>query len=104
MAIALEPTYAYFYLGRADIYSMKGEDELAKEDYEKVIELDTIPVSYSYTQYAFMKLGQKEKSLEFINKIIGEDRDNAGNYYDAACLYAWLGEKEKAIEKLRIAL
>lgn len=39
----LKPDYAYAYLGRGDMYEKLGKHELAKKDYYKVIELDTIP-------------------------------------------------------------
>ena len=32
-----------------------------------------------------------------MNKVIANDPDNAGNYYDAACLHSRMGELEKAI-------
>ena len=38
-----------------------------------------------------------------MNKVIENDPDNAGNYYDAACLYSRMGETDKALEFLRTA-
>lgn len=38
-----------------------------------------------------------------MDKVIAIDPDNAGNYYDAACLHSRMGELEKAIDFLRIA-
>lgn len=43
MAIVLQPDYAYAYLGRGDMYALKGDKKSAEADYKKVIELDTIP-------------------------------------------------------------
>lgn len=63
MAIALEPTFAYAYLGRADMYKQKGDMMLSDTDYKKVIELDTIPKGNSCAQFAFLELGQKRKLL-----------------------------------------
>lgn len=104
IAIALEPTYAYAYLGRADMYKAKGEEELAYADYKKVIEIDTVPESGSCAQYAYLALGNKERAIEFMNGVIESDKNDAGNYYDAACLYARMGETKKALNMLETAL
>lgn len=104
MAIVLQPDYAYAYLGRGDMYILKGDKKSAEADYRKVIELDTIPSNSSCAQYAYWGLGQKEKAIEFMDKVIANDSDNAGNYYDAACLHSRMGELEKAIEFMRTAL
>ncbi len=104
MAIALDPTYAYAYLGRADMYRDKGENELSIADYKKVIELDTIPGNSSCAHYAYMALGDNEKAIDFMNRIIEADSTDAGNYYDATCLYARMGRLETSIEMLRKSL
>ena len=70
MAIVLQPDYAYAYLGRGDMYALKGDKKSAEADYKKVIELDTIPGNSSCTQYAYLELGQKEKAVEFMNNVM----------------------------------
>ena len=104
MAIALNPGYAYAYLGRADMYQLKGEELPAKRDYEKVIELDTVPSNESCAQYAFLELGEKEKAIDYMERVIANDSVHPGNYYDAACLYTRMGNNDKALEMLKIAL
>jgi clan AA aspartic protease (TIGR02281 family) len=104
MAIVLQPDYAYAYLGRGDMYALKGDKKTAEADYKKVIELDTIPGNSSCTQYAYLELGQKEKAVEFMNNVIEKDPDDAGNYYDAACLHSRMGQLDKSIEFLQTAL
>ena len=104
MAIVLQPDYAYAYLGRGDMYALKGDKKSAEADYKKVIELDTIPGNSSCAQYAYLELGQKEKAVEFMNNVIENDPDDAGNYYDAACLHSRMGELDKSIEFLQTAL
>lgn len=103
MSITLEPMWAYAYLGRGDMYSLKGDSVAAAEDYRKVVALDTVPGNGSCAQYAWWGLGQKEKAVDFMNKVIENDPDDAGNYYDAACLYSRMGESDKALEFLRTA-
>ena len=104
MSIVLSPDFAYAYLGRADMYLLKGDTSAAKADYEKVVELDTIPGGNSCAQYAFWGLGQKEQAVDFMNRIIQSDSSNAGNYYDAACLYSRMGEFDQAMHYIEIAL
>lgn len=104
MSIVLSPDFAYAHLGRGDMYLLKGDTSAAKADYEKVVELDTIPGSNSCAQYAFWGLGQKEQAVDFMNRIIQSDSANAGNYYDAACLYSRMGELDQAMHYIEIAL
>ena len=103
-AIALNPEYAYSYLGRGNMYNLIKQDSLSRRDFEKVIHLDLIPSSNSCAQYAFFALGHKKEAIHFMNKIIEYDIDNAGNYYDATCLYSLMGEYQKAIEMFEICL
>lgn len=103
MSIVLDPNYAYAYLGRGDMYVLKNDIESAKADFNKVIELDTIPNNSSCAQYAYWCLGEKGKAIDFMNKVIANDPDNAGNYYDAACLHSRMGELEKAIGFMKTA-
>ena len=48
-----------------------------------------------------MELGDNENAIDFMNRIIESDKTDAGNYYDAACLYARMGRLEASIEMLR---
>lgn len=104
MSIILDPSHAYSYLGRADMYALKNDTKSATADYQKVIELDTIPSNNSCAQYAYWGLGQKEKAVEFMNKMIANNPEEAGNYYDAACLHSRMGETNAAIDFLKTAL
>ena len=103
MAIALKPEIAYLYTKRGEAYMLQGNEEAAKGDYLKVIELDTVPNRESTAMYAYQVLGELDKAREFMLRLIDEDPDYEGNYYDAACLYARMGDKEKALEYLRQA-
>lgn len=103
MAIILEPSYAYAYLGRGDMYARKNDMKSAIADYQKVITLDTIPNNSSCAQYAYWGLGKKDKAIEFMDKIIAKDPEEAGNYYDAACLHSRMGETDAAINFLKTA-
>lgn len=103
-AIALYPDYVYAHFRRAETYTRKGETALAQQDYQKVVELDTVPDNYSYAQFALQALGENAKAIDFMNRIIEADTAYVGNYYNAACLYARMRDSEKSIDYLRIAL
>jgi clan AA aspartic protease (TIGR02281 family) len=103
MAIEIESDDAYAYLHRARAYQFLGRDTEAEQDLEKIIVLDTIPSNHSCRQYALIDLGQPEEGVEWMKKIVEQDKDEPGNYYDLACVYARLNRKEEAIEALRQA-
>ena len=96
----MEPSYAYAYLGRADKYKLKGEKELAENDYKKVVELDTIPDYDACAQYAYFELGDTLKAKDFMLKIIENNSDDPNSYYDAACLFSRIGDTDKSIKYL----
>lgn len=100
--ITLMPEYAYCYLNRGVLYRLKGERKLAEEDFHQVIERDTIADEIECAHYAYCYLGDKDKSMTLIENML--KKDDKGNYYDAACLYSIVGEKEKSICYLRKAL
>lgn len=83
---------------------MLGQKELAVADYRKVIELDTIPNDNSCAQYAFLFLGEKDKAIDFMSRYLENSNSRTGGTYDAACLYALMGESEKALKYLEQAL
>jgi clan AA aspartic protease (TIGR02281 family) len=102
-SIILEPEYAYSYINRGRLLDEKGEKDAAKKDYRMVITLDTVPDNNSCAQYAYYYLGEKEKAIGFLNKMIEQDTDK-GTYYDATCLYSIMGDTDKAIEYFRLSL
>lgn len=100
MLVTLDPEDAYSYVARADAYSRQGKTELAKADYLKVIELENSPEEYGCIHHAYQALGETEKAIAAIDTIIARNVDNNGVYYDAACLYSRMKNKEKALEYL----
>lgn len=102
-AIVLNPNYAYSYLGRADKYLLKGNKEAAMKDYQMVVALDTVFNEANCVQYALLALGEVEKAKSVQYAILAKSA-SAGNYYDAACLFARMGEKETALNFLRNSL
>lgn len=100
IAVTLDPEDAYSYFCRGKMYEKRKDSDLAKEDFLKAIELDVEPSDHSVAQFAFFHLGEKEKAIDFMNKIIEKSNDS---YYDAACLYSLMDEKETALSYLGMA-
>lgn len=104
MAIVLNPDFAYAYGTRGDLYQKLNKKELSEADFKKVIELENTPEKYECLHYAYQGLGQYDKAIEVMNVIIARDSTDKGSYYDAACLYSRMNNKEKALEYLRKSL
>ena len=102
MCITLMPEYAYCYLNRGILYRLKGDIEAANNDFRQVIKLDTISGKIECAQYAYYYLGNKDKATEIVDEML--KKNDKGDFYDAACLYSIMGEKEKAIGYLRKSL
>ena len=79
----LQPDYAYAHFGLADMLMRKGEVEKAKEEYSRVIELDTIPTADACAMYALLALDRKDEALDFMNKALENDSTDRGSFYDA---------------------
>ncbi len=104
ISITLDPTYSYSYAARGDIYTRQGKTELAKADYEKVIELEDKPDKYDYIYYAYHALGEDEKAIAAIDTVLAWNENDKGSLYNAACLYSRMKNKEKALEYLEMCL
>ncbi len=100
-SIVLQPKHAYSYMTRGRLYLTRGENEKANADFQKCVELDTIPNGDSCAEFALYYLGQKDKAIDYMNKMLEEDADV--NYYDAVCLYSLMEDKEKALDYLKKA-
>ena len=104
MSIVLEPDESYFYGTRGDLYTKLGKRDLADADFKKVIEIEDTPEKYECIQYAYQGLGQYDKAREAMDMIIARDTTDYGNYYDAACLYSRMKDKDNALKYLEKAL
>lgn len=72
-----------------------------------MIKLEADSVSRAWTPFAYSGLGNAEKAIEAMNYTLENDTtatDVAGNLYNAACIYARLGMKEKGISVLKEAI
>ena len=102
MSITLEPNYAYAYMNRGALYLLTGNKQAADEDFKQTIRLDSIPEEADCSFYAYYYLGDKDKAIETLNKVL--EKDDNGDFYDAACLYSIMGDKDKALSYLRKSL
>lgn len=104
MSIVLDPLYAYTYCTRGDVYLKQGKLDLAEADYKKAIELEINQDEYDCRYLAYQGLGQNDKAIEELNVAISRDSTDAGNYYDAACMYSRMHDKDNALKYLEKAL
>lgn len=104
MSIVLDPSDAYAYCTRGDVYLNQGKLDLAEVDYKKAIELEISQNAYECRYLAYQGLGQNDKAIEELNVAISRDSTDAGNYYDAACMYSRMHDKDNALKYLEKAL
>ena len=104
MAVVLDPDYSYSYVSRGEIYKKQGKIELAEADFKKVIEIEDSPEKYECVHYAYHGLGEDKKAIAAIDSIIARDSTDTGSYYDAACLYSRMQDKENALKCLAKSL
>lgn len=100
MALILNPEDGFVLLAEADIYKKKGNMEKAMEFYRKILEFDTVPSLGSRAMYAYHELGQDDKAVEYMDKIIEKDPGNPDIYFEAACLYTRMGRYGEALQFL----
>ncbi len=104
MSIVLDPEASYAFDCRGDAYMKKGKKDLAEADFKKVIEIENTPEKYEFIHYAYQGLGLYDKAIAAMDTIIARNEDRAGSYYDAACLYSRMKDKDKALKYLEKSL
>lgn len=101
--LEIDKTYPYLFLMRGELRLKQGNQDGAKEDFEMVVKLDTSVTDGSCRHYALHFLGKDDEAKEWMDKLIAEDPDDSGNYYDMACLYSRMGKLDEAVDALRTA-
>lgn len=102
--LEIDKTYPYLFLMRGELRLKQGNQDGAKEDFEMVVKLDTSVTDGSCRHYALHFLGKDDEAKEWMDKLIAEDPDDSGNYYDMACLCSRMGKLDEAVDALRTAL
>lgn len=109
-AIVLAPSlaeYPYLLMRRGDAFRLTGQTENANRDYESLLqaEKDSVLTSESWTPFAYSGLGNSDKAIETMQYILRNDTtDIPGNLYNAACIYARIGQNSEAIRYLKDAI
>lgn len=101
--IGLEPDYAYAYMCRGQQYLKLGDRAKAELDFRHVIELEDTLTLPTCLQYAYHYLGNDQRAAEVMQQLLTLIPD-AGNYYDAACLYTLMGQTNEALGYLETSL
>lgn len=103
-AVSVNNKYIYTYLNRGRLYESElKEPDKAKEDYLKILSLDTtVDEQGNCRHYALFHLGRDKEAIEWLNRIV-EKYPTDGNYYDAACLYSLMNKTNEALSNLKIA-
>lgn len=102
--IEVDNSYAYIYLMRGEQYLKYGDTERARADFERVLELDTEVTDGSCRHYALHFLGRDNEALVWLEHIIANNPYDYGTRYDEACLHARMGNVERALDALHMAL
>lgn len=103
MGIDIDRDYPYLYLMRGEMYLDMGENEKAAADFEQIIQKDTVANGGSCRQYALHFLGRDAEAAEWMDKVIADDPDEPGNWYDKACLYSRMGRLDEAVDAIKKA-
>ena len=101
--IAIDQDYPYIFLMRGEQYLKHGEVELANADFNEVLAKDTLVTKGSCRHFALLLLDKHAEALEWMNKMVELDPNDAGAYYDKACLLSRMGKLDEAIATLRIS-
>ena len=103
LGLEMTEDYPYLYLMRGELLLLEGNKAEADADFEAVIQKDTIAEDGSCRQYALHFLGRDKEAEEWMDKIIASDPEDAGHYYDQACLYSRMGHLEESVAALRVS-
>ena len=103
LGIEMDEDYPYLNLMRGELLLQEGNKAEADLDFETVLQKDTVATAGSCRQYALHFLGRDKEAEEWMDKIIAEDPERNGGYYDRACLYSRMGRLEESVAALRLS-
>ena len=103
IGIEMDDDYPYLHLMRGELLLLDGNKAEADLDFEAVLQKDTVATDGSCRQYSLYFLGRDKEAEEWMDKIIADDPEDAGHYYDRACLYSRMGRLQESVAALRVA-
>ena len=103
MGIEMSEDEPFLFVTRGKLLLREGKQDEAMADFEKVIQKDTTAGDGSCRHYALHFLGRDQEAEQWMDKIIAAEPDDAGNYYNSACLYSLMGRADEALASLRTA-
>lgn len=101
--IAIDEDLPYIYLMRGEMHKKFGNQDLAENDFKMVVRKDTVVRDGSCRHYALYFLGKEQEAVEWMERIIADDEDNPGHYYDKACFLSRMGKCDEAVAALTTA-
>jgi clan AA aspartic protease (TIGR02281 family) len=104
LGIEVDADYPYIYLYRGELHKKQGNEEAAVKDFEMILEKDTVADAGSCRQFALRLLGKDDEALAWMDKILAEDGEEDGAYYNQACLLSLMGKKTEALAALRTSM
>lgn len=106
-SIELDPTYPSSYYYRAKVYLKKKNDkQLAINDFNKVIQLDTTKKTIDYI-FSLFYVGRGDEAAAILQNDVLGTTDNAqvlSDYYNLACLYSLMNKPDEANIYLKKAI
>ena len=100
-AITYAEPNAWLYVQRGSVYQSLGDSTKAKADFETALQLDSVSSTYAF---ALVHLGKTEQAVNAIKAIVKANAEDAGEYYNLACLYSLANMKSEAIAALQRAV
>lgn len=104
--IAENEEYAYLYLMKGILLKKHfGKMEEAEDCFRKCLELEEGKIEEGVCwHHACAELGQHKKAVEAMNRMLEAFPNEAGLYFDAACMYCTLQEFDLALDYLGTSL
>lgn len=98
-AIELAPDHYSFYSRRASMQKLVGNADMAKSDMQKYLDMDE---NAEYKSSSYYYLGDNEKAKQELQEELKNSnmKNLSEDYYNTACIYSLMGEKQNAIDYL----
>lgn len=100
--VEMDPS-ADSYTSRGWVYYRRGEKDLAKADFQKVLVLESDSVTWN-TAGAYLCLGDRRNAKRTARKLLSADSLSFEDYWLASLFYESIGNERKAIKYIKQAL